>query len=63
MHALFSNFIPKLSETGKTVKQHSQKYFVNNSSFQFCKKETIIILNRFKTMKIFGFFFDRKTDS
>jgi len=62
MIKMFSNLLPKLSEIGKTVKQHSQIKFYLNGSFQFCKLVTFLIVNRFSSFKIAGFFFTDKVN-
>jgi len=62
MLKMFCNLLPKLSEIGKTVKQHSQINFIKNSLFQFWKLVTIIILNRSSSYKIAGFSFTEKVN-
>ena len=57
MLTVFSNLLPKVSETGRTVKQHSQKKFIKNGPSKSFTTVTFLIVNRFSSYKIASFFF------
>ena len=62
MLTVFSNLLPKVSETGKTVKQHSQKKFIKNGPSKSFTRVTFLIVNSFSSYKIHGFFFTDKVN-
>ena len=62
MLTVFSNLLPKVSETVKIVKHHSQKKIIKNGHSKSFTRVTLLIVNSFSSYKIPGFFFTDKVN-